>query len=169
MNRSRYMSRPLRGPVSYSDFERSLTALYVMNARPSPPSPLVERELWHGFDEAKPLPEELKGVVSAYFQLGAYRYLDLAVVEGGLAYRVVGQSEMALLGWRPKTPGSLAVIPVVSALRSFYAEGERGLITGLALAGLLAGGLVASGWRPALRPNLDLPKTLVSPLYVWRP
>lgn len=164
------MSRPLRAPLSYGDFERSLTALYLMNAEPSPPSPWAEEELWHGFGEARPIPAEARGVASAYFKLKAHRYLDLAVVVEGRAYKVVGESEMAPLGLSFKTPGSLAVIPVVSALRSFYAEGERGLIIGLALAGLLAGELAAGGgWRLAVGPRLDLPKTLAAPLYVWRP
>ncbi|MEM4918338.1 MAG: hypothetical protein QW518_03320 [Thermofilaceae archaeon] len=154
--------------MSYWDFEKSLTAMYVMNAEPSPPSPQAELEMWHGFDETLPLPEELKEAASMYFELKAYRYLDLAVVSAGEAYKVVNEAEMAPLRLKLKTPGSLAVIPVVSALRSFYAEGERGLATGLALAGLLAGRLATKTWRIALNHRLGLPRTLVAPVYVWR-
>ncbi|MGB9704765.1 MAG: hypothetical protein ACPL3C_04905 [Pyrobaculum sp.] len=170
---SRFMSRPLRhvdARGSYWDFEKSLTALYVMNASRSPPAVELDNMwTWHGFGEVHEIPEELKTVAKKFIELRAWRYLDLAVVKDGVTYRVISESHMAKIGATFKTPGRLALVPVVSALRSYYAEGERGLITGVVLAGLLLGLADASGgWERVLSPHIELPKTLVVPAYLWR-
>jgi len=161
---SRLMSRPLKAPPP---FENSLTALYVMNAVSMPSPAPQEPEPWHGFDPTTPLPEEVREVAKQYFELEAWRYLDLAVGVDGRAYRVVSEGEGVQIPLR--LPGRLAIAPVVSAWRSYAAEGEGGLITGVALAGYLVGFAAGKlGGRIVLRPRLGLAKTLITPA-LWTP
>jgi len=165
------MSRPLISGPSLRDFSSSLTALYLANAVPEE-SQESARELPDpraGFEPSVDVPDELRRVTEYFFERGMNRYLDLLIVLGDEQYRVTSRRSMIRVPRIARVRASMAVIPIVSGLKAYMAEGERGLLTAVSMAGLLVGRFVAElGAAIGFHAELDAPPTLRAPIYLWR-
>ncbi len=164
------MSKPIKVNVrSYREFERSFTALYVMNIF-NDDSTVSEQDiesLVYGhsdFEKSVSIPEYARKVVQHFIELNAYKYIDLVLVDNDQVFKIVSGSSMIPCSVKISL-ASRCIVPVVSSLRSFIVEGERGLVTGAVLAGYLVGRAhEVLGGKVQLYPRLDLPKTLLAPV-----
>ncbi len=167
---SRIMSRPIKvNTRSYREFERSFTALYVMNIH-NDDFTVNEQDFesliyeHSDFVKSVPIPEYVRKVAQYFVKLNAYRYVDLILIDNNQVFKVVSDSSMVPC-YVEINLANRCIIPVVSSFRSFIAEGERGLVTGVTLAGYLIGRAheMLDG-KVQLHPKLDLPKTLLAPI-----
>ena len=121
------------------------------------------------FEPTRPVPEELREAVSAFFSDGLDRYADLLIVLGDEQYVAVDPRSMIGVGSVSRRREPLILAPVISVVRAYMAEGERGLATAIAMAGVFVGRFAARlGAAIGLHLELNAPPTLLAPAYLWR-